>query len=42
MRAIVMGTKQTFQKHGLESGMFIKIKEYVLPLNQYIGIILGW
>ena len=35
MRAVVMGTKQAFQKHGLESAMFIKLKEYVLPLNMY-------
>ena len=42
MRAIVMGTKQKFQKHGLESAMFIKLKEYVLPLNQYKELELSW
>jgi hypothetical protein len=42
MRAIVMGTKQKFQKHGLESAMFIKLKEYVLPLNQYDELELSW
>jgi hypothetical protein len=42
MRAIVMGTKQKFQKHGLESAMFIKLKEYVLPLNQYQELELSW
>lgn len=42
MRAIVMGTKQKFQKHGLESAMFIKLKEYVLPLNQYDEMELSW
>ncbi len=42
MRAIVMGTKQKFQKHGLESAMFIKLKEYVLPLNQYTELELSW
>jgi len=42
MRAIVMGTKQKFQKHGLESGMFIKIGEYALPLNQYSELELSW
>lgn len=42
MRAIVMGTKQKYQKHGLESAMFIKIKEYVLPLNQYDELELSW
>lgn len=42
MRAIVMGTKQKFQKHGLESAIFIKLKEYVLPLNQYDELELSW
>ena len=42
MRAIVMGTKQKYQKHGLESAMFIKLKEYVLPLNQYQELELSW
>ncbi|QKJ30462.1 GNAT family N-acetyltransferase [Mucilaginibacter mali] len=42
MRAIVMGTKQKFQKHGLESAIFIKLKEYVLPLHQYDELELSW
>ena len=42
MRAIVMGTKQKFQNHGLESGMFITLGEYVLPLNQYTELELSW
>lgn len=42
MRAIVMGTKKAFQKHGLESAMFIKLKEYVLPLKQYNELELSW
>lgn len=42
MRAIVMGTKTTYQKHGLESAMFIKLKEYVLPLHQYEELELSW
>lgn len=42
MRAIVMGTKQKYQKHGLESGMFIKLKEYILPLKQYDELELSW
>ncbi len=42
MRAIIMGTKPKFQKHGLESPMFIKVKEYVLPLNQYEELELSW
>lgn len=42
IRAVVMGTKQKFQKHGLESAMFIKLKEYVIPLNQYKELELSW
>jgi hypothetical protein len=42
MRAIVMGTKQKFQNHGLESALFIKLGEYVLPLNQYDVLELSW
>jgi hypothetical protein len=42
MRAIVMGTKTTYQKHGLESALFIKLKEYVLPLDQYDELELSW
>ncbi len=42
MRAVVMGTKQKFQKHGLESAIFIKLKEYVLPLHQYDELELSW
>ena len=42
MRAIVMGTKGAYQKHGLESALFIKLKEYVLPLDQYDELELSW
>ncbi|MET3113638.1 hypothetical protein AAKU52_001366 [Pedobacter sp. CG_S7] len=42
MRAVVMGTKMAYQKHGLESALFIKLKEYVLPLNQYDELELSW
>lgn len=42
MRAIVMGTKSAFQKHGLESALFIKLKEYVLPMEQYDELELSW
>ena len=42
MRAIVMGTKKAFQKHGLESALFIKLKEYVLPLGKYKELELSW
>lgn len=42
MRAIVMGTKSSFQKLGLESALFIKLGEYVLPKNQYEELELSW
>lgn len=42
MRAVVMGTKEKFQKHGLESAMFIKLGDYVLPKKQYIELELSW
>lgn len=42
MRAIVMGTKQAYQKHGLESALFIKLGDYVLPKKQYKELELSW
>jgi len=42
MRAVVMGTKKAYQKHGLESALFIKLKEYVIPMNQYEELELSW
>jgi hypothetical protein len=42
MRAIVMGTKQKYQNHGVESALFITLGEYVLPLNQYTELELSW
>jgi hypothetical protein len=42
MRAVVMGTKKAHQKLGLESALFIKLKEYVIPKNQYEELELSW
>ena len=42
MRAVVMGTKSAFQKHGLESALFIKLKEYVIPQKKYTELELSW
>ncbi len=42
MRAIVMGTKQKFQNHGVESGLFITLGDYVLPLKKYKELELSW
>ena len=37
-----MGTKQKYQNMGLESCLFIKLQEYVHPLNQYEERELSW
>jgi len=42
LRAIVMGTKPAYQNHGIESALFIKLGEYVLPLDQYDELELSW
>lgn len=42
LRAIVMGTKKSYQKHGIESALFIKLKQYVIPLNRYKELELSW
>jgi hypothetical protein len=42
MRAVVMGTKTAYQKHGLESALFITLGKYVLPLNQYEELEMSW
>jgi hypothetical protein len=42
LRAVVMGTKTKFQNHGLESALFIKLGEYVLPKSQYHELELSW
>ena len=42
MRAVIMGTKKKYQRLGLESALFIKLKEYVIPLNQYEELELSW
>ena len=42
MRAVVMGTKIAFQKHGIESALFIKLKHYVIPKKQYDELELSW
>jgi hypothetical protein len=42
MRAVIMGTKEKYRNLGLESGLFIKLKEYVLPLGHYEELELSW
>jgi hypothetical protein len=42
MRAVIMGTKKKFQRLGLESALFIKLKEYVVPGTPYQELELSW
>jgi hypothetical protein len=42
MRAVIMGTKKKFQRLGLESALFIKLKEYVVPDTPYQELELSW
>lgn len=42
MRAVIMGTKKDYQRLGLESALFIKLKEYVLPNTVYNELELSW
>ena len=42
MRAVIMGTKKKYQRLGLESALFIKLKEYVLPNTVYDELELSW
>ena len=42
LRAVIMGTKEQYRNHGLESTLFIKLKEYVLSLHQYEELELSW
>jgi GNAT superfamily N-acetyltransferase len=42
MRAVIMGTKEEYRNQGLESALFIRLKEYVLPLGHYEELELSW
>ena len=42
MRAIIMGTKEKYRNHGLESAMFMKLQEYTRPLPHYEELELSW
>jgi hypothetical protein len=42
MRAIIMGTKEKYRNHGLESAMFWKMQEYTRPLPHYKELELSW
>jgi len=42
MRAVIMGTKEKFRNQGLESALFIKLREYVFNLGHYEELELSW
>jgi GNAT superfamily N-acetyltransferase len=42
MRAVIMGTKEKYRNQGLESALFIKLKEYVFNLGHYEELELSW
>ncbi|MND62391.1 hypothetical protein D3C80_536740 [compost metagenome] len=42
IRVVVMGTKQAYQNHGLESALFRKLQHYVMPQNHYTEVELSW
>ena len=42
MRAVVMGTKERYRNQGLESALFVRLKDYVLPLGHYEELELSW
>jgi len=42
MRAVIMGTRKQFQRFGLESALFIKLKEYTEPTKKYKELELSW
>jgi GNAT superfamily N-acetyltransferase len=42
MRAVIMGTKEKFRNMGLESALFIKLRDYVASLGHYEELELSW
>lgn len=42
MRCVIMGTKEKFRNQGLESCLFMKLQEYVLPHTAYSDLELSW
>jgi GNAT superfamily N-acetyltransferase len=42
MRAVVMGTKHAYRNQGVESALFVRLKEYVVPLGTYQEVELSW
>lgn len=42
MRAVIMGTRKQFQRFGLESALFVRLKEYTATTNKYFELELSW
>ena len=42
MRAVIMGTKEKYRNQGMESALFIKLREYVFALGHYEELELSW
>jgi hypothetical protein len=42
MRCVIMGTKQKYQNHGIESCLFMKLQEYTHSFDQYEELELSW
>ncbi|HEX5667347.1 MAG TPA: GNAT family N-acetyltransferase, partial [Chitinophagaceae bacterium] len=42
IRAVIMGTKKRYQRFGLESALFIKLKEYAYDTAKYDELELSW
>jgi hypothetical protein len=42
MRCVIMGTKQKYQNHGIESCLFMKLQEYSHGLGHYEELELSW
>src|SRR5690606_33039203 len=42
IRIIVLGVKQKFQNHGLESVLVKKLQDYTIPLRKYVEAELSW
>lgn len=42
MRAVVMGTRAAFRNKGLESALFIRLRDHVVARGHYRGLELSW
>lgn len=42
MRAVVMGTRRAFRNKGLESALFIRLRDHVIARGHYRELELSW